>query len=171
MGIIAFASGAAFFLNLSVMTVNLVLGAVLVNTRPGRDIYQVLSRTAKPVALVLLIFAGVRFEPVPLLTGLGVSVAYILLRWLCKLIGGWLATSGTKLRRDIYRGMLAQDYVAVAMAISFRLVYEGDSVDLVYCAILSSVMLNELIAPRTLRGLLVDAGDVRQDVALARGGQ
>lgn len=170
-GIIAFASGAAFFLSLSVMTVNLILGAVLVNTRPGREVSQTLSRTAKPVALVLLIFAGVRFEMVPLLGGLGVSVGYIVLRWLCKIIGGWLATSGTPLRRDIYRGMLAQDNVAVAMAVSFLLFFEGESVDLAYCAILCSVMLNELISARALQGLLVDAGDVQQDVALARGGR
>lgn len=168
-GIIAFSSGAAFFLNLSVLTVNLILGAVLVNTRPGKEIYKTLSRTAKPVALVLLIFAGVRFEPVPIVSGLAFSGGYIVLRWLCKAAGGWLATSGTTLRRDLFRGKLAQDNVAVAIAISFRLFYDGDSVDLAYCAILASVMLNELISARALQGLLVDAGDVRQDVNLSGG--
>jgi len=168
-GIIAFASGAAFFLNLSVLAVNLILGAVLVNTRPGPEIYQTLSRTGKPVALLLLIFAGVRFEVVPIAEGFAVAGGYIVLRWLCKAAGGWLATSGTELRRDIFRGMLAQDNVAIAIALSFRLIYSGDSVDLAYCAILASVMLNELIAARALRGLLVDAGDVRQDVVIAGG--
>lgn len=166
-GIIAFSSGAAFFLNLSVLTVNLILGGVLVNTRHGAEIYSTLSRTAKPVALVLLIFAGVRFEAVPIAGGLAVAAGYIVLRWLCKAIGGWLATSGTSLRRDIFRGMLAQDNVAIAIAISFRLLYEGESVDLAYCAILASVMLNELVSARALRGLLVDAGDVRQDLHAA----
>lgn len=169
-GIIAFASGAAYFLRLSVLAVNLFLGAVLVNTGPGREIFRTLSRTAKPVALVLLIFAGVRFEPIPILAGLVVSVGYIALRWLCKIIGGWMAAAGSDMRSDVYRGMLAQGSVSVAMALSLRLFYEGESVDLAYCAILISVMFNELISARTLRGLLVDAGDVRQDMALAEGG-
>ncbi|MEL6344029.1 MAG: hypothetical protein AAFV53_12995 [Myxococcota bacterium] len=166
-GIIAFASGAAFFLRLSELTVNLILGSVLINTRPGKQVYRTLMSTATPVALVLLVFAGVRFEPVDLVDGLFVSGGYILARVLFKFLGGWLASSGTSVRRDIARGMMAQGHVAVAIALSFRLYYDGEAVDLAYAAILASVILSELVAPRLLKGLLVDAGDVSQDVAFA----
>lgn len=167
-GIIAFSSGAAFFLRLSVITVNLILGSVLINTRPGPQVYRTLTGTAKPVALVLLVFAGVRLEPVNLTLGLIVCGGYIVIRLLFKILGGYMASAGTPMRGDIFRGMMAQGHVAVAIALSFRLYYDGEAVDLAYAAVLGSVIVNEFIAPRLLKGLLVDAGDVTQDVALSR---
>ncbi len=167
-GIIAFASGAAFFLNLSVLTVNLLLGMVLANTRQGREIHATLTGTIKPLSLVLLVVAGLLWEPVPLLPALAAGVGYIVLRAICKALGCWLASLGTSLRHDLFRGMMAQGHVALAIILLVRLVYDGDAVKLAYTAVLASVMLNELIAPRLLKGLLVDAGDVRQDVSMGR---
>ena len=57
--------------------------------------------------------------------------------------------------------MLAHGNVAVAMVVSLRLVYDGPAIDLAYTAILASVIVNDLVAPRVLRGLLVDTGDLR----------
>src|SRR5690606_34610541 len=63
-GIITFASGAAFLLNLSPVAVNLALGAVLVNAaRTGQLIGRTLVATERPMELVLLVLAGVLFRP------------------------------------------------------------------------------------------------------------
>ena len=57
-GIIALACGAAYFLNLTPLLVNLVLGLVLVNTsRVGGQIRESLTSSSKPLTLLLLIFA------------------------------------------------------------------------------------------------------------------
>ena len=163
-GILIFASGAAFFLKISALLVNLLLGAAIVNSRHGKGVYEVLERTQAPVRLVLLVFAGALWTPPPLLAGLAIAVGYIVLRTLSKSLSGFLATVGTPLRSDVYRGMMAQGDVAVAIAIGFRLVYEGPAVDLAYTAILAAVVVHELAAPRLLKGLLVDAGELRSDV-------
>ena len=56
------------------------------------------------------------------------------------------------------------------MVVSFRLVYErvfpnSVAIDIAYSVILGSVILNDLVAPRVLRALLVDAGDLDRELA------
>ena len=167
-GILLFASGAAFFLQISALLVNLVLGVVVVQTAKGVAVRRQLERTEKPVKLVLLLFAGALWAPVDPLPAVVACLGYIGLRLLGKALGSYLATVGTPLRGDIFRGLLAQGNVAVAMAVSIKLVYDGPAVDLAYTAVLVSVAVHEIIAPRILRGLLVDAGELQQDVAPLR---
>ncbi len=161
-GIIVLASGAAYFLDLSPLLVNLCLGAVLVNTADsGPQIRATLERTKQPMALVLLVFAGALWRPVDPIAGAAVSVGYIALRLVGKALGTRLAAFRSALRRDYYRGLIAHGEVSVAIAVSFRLVFHGPAVDLAYTAILASVLVSDLFAPRVLRGLLVDSGDIR----------
>lgn len=163
-GIILFASGAAFFLNLSALAVNLVLGGIVALTHQGAPLRAELQRTARPVHLILLVFAGAGLRPVPLLALIGLTAALIALRLAAKWLAAALATLGTPLRPSMYRGLMAQGDVAVAMAVSFRLVYEGVAVDLAYAAVILSVVLHELVSPRWLRSLLVDAGELHEDL-------
>lgn len=175
-GIIAFASGAAFFLDLSLLTVNLILGVMVANaSQDGPGVADTIARTARPMSLVLLVFAGALWRAPWSWEGgtaavvwsaapaVGLTVAYILLRSGGKMIGSWFASLGTGLRPDLARGLLAQGDEALAMAISMRLVYDGPAVDLAYTAILGSVVVHELFAPRILKGLLIDAGEIRNE--------
>jgi hypothetical protein len=164
-GIIAFASGGAYFLELSPLAVNLSMGFVLVNfARGGPLLHSTLESTERPMAIVLLIFAGALWQPTPLvptLLGLGgFLIARTGAKWLASVIAGW----GTSLRKDLFRGLLAHGDVTLAMAVSFRLVYEGDAAKIAYTVVLVSVVLNDLIAPRLLRGLLVDEGELQREL-------
>lgn len=164
-GIIAFASGGAYFLELSPLAVNLSMGFVLVNfARGGPLLHSTLESTERPMAIVLLIFAGALWQPTPLvptLLGLGgFLIARTGAKWLASVIAGW----GTSLRKDLFRGLLAHGDVTLAMAVSFRLVYEGDAAKIAYTVVLASVVLNDLIAPRLLRGLLVDEGELQREL-------
>jgi hypothetical protein len=164
-GIIAFASGGAYFLELSPLAVNLSMGFVLVNfARGGQLLHTTLESTERPMALVLLVFAGAlweRTELVPTLLGLG---GFLVVRtgakWLASAIAGW----GTSLRKDLFRGLLAHGDVTLAMAVSFRLVYDGEAAKIAYSVVLGSVILNGLMAPRLLRGLLVDEGEIQREL-------
>ncbi|NOQ82604.1 MAG: hypothetical protein GQ551_01255 [Myxococcales bacterium] len=164
-GIIAFASGGAYFLELSPLAVNLSMGFVLVNfARGGQLLHTTLVSTERPMALVLLVFAGAlweRTELVPTLLGLG---GFLVVRtgakWLASAIAGW----GTSLRKDLFRGLLAHGDVTLAMAVSFRLVYDGEAAKIAYSVVLGSVILNGLMAPRLLRGLLVDEGEIQREL-------
>ena len=57
--------------------------------------------------------------------------------------------------------MLGQGEVAIALAIAFRVSTEGPMIDIGYTAILVSVVVHDLVAPWALRGLLLDAGELR----------
>jgi len=162
-GILVFASGAAFFLQLSALAVNLILGATLAQTRRGGRLASQLERTQRPVTLILLIFAGAMWNPPALPAAAVLGAGFIALRLLGRMLGVTLATGGTPLRGDLWRGLLDQGDVAVAMAVGFQLVYEHPAVDLVHTTILVAVVLHELATPRVLQGLLVDAGEVDTD--------
>ena len=144
---------------------NLVLGAFLAQTALGARIGKQLTRTERPVSLMLLLFAGALWEPVQPLPVIVLTLGFIGLRLVGKVLGVGLATQGTPLRGDLFRGMVAQGDAAVAIAVSFQLFYDHPAVDVTYTAVLCAVVINEFVAPRLLRGLLVDAGELRQDVA------
>lgn len=186
-GVITFASGAAYFLDLSPLLVNLVLGIVLVTWAPaGGRIQGTLERTERPMSLVLLLFAGALWQtPDPVSRTVahffdgvaGVENAIIAILWwivlplvlfaalrlVGKILGSRLAAWGKPFRGDLYRGLFGHGDVTVAMAISFRLVYDGLAVDVAYTVIILSVVLHDLVAPRMLRSLLVDAGELQKE--------
>lgn len=165
LGIIVFASGAAYFLQLSPLFVNLFLGGVLVNLAPNADeIRDTLQRYYRPMVLILLIFAGAMWAPVPLLS-LALVAAYVGVRVLAKLIGGWVGSRGADepVRADVGWGLLGHGEVAVAMALSYRLVFDGPLANLVFTAILASVVLTDLWSARLVKSLLVDGGEIRAE--------
>lgn len=164
-GIIAFASGAAYFLRVSPLFVNMLLGVILVSTeKSGHKILATLQGTARPMRLLLLVFAGAMWVPPPILPTVVAFSGYVVLRLLGRIFSSWFASLALSVRSDVGRGLLAQGDVALAMALSFRLVYEGTAIDVAYTVIIGSIVFHELIAPRVLRGLLIDAGEVRREV-------
>jgi hypothetical protein len=164
-GIVTFASGAAFFLHLAALLVCVLVGVVLANVeRDRKDLRDTFARTSRPMSLILLVFAGALWEPPAVLPAIAAAVGLVLMRLVTKLAGGYVASVGTDLRGDLARGLLAQGDVAIAMVVAYRLVYSGPTVDVACTAILASVIVYELAAPRALKGLLVDAGEVLREI-------
>jgi len=168
-GIITFASGAAYFVQLSPLSVNVLLGMVLVRfAKTGRLMRETLQTTEKPMNIVMLVLAGALWHPLAdrdSWTAMALVFGCFLLfrlvaKWLASRVAAWGMTS---MRNDLYRGLLGQGEVTLAMAISFKVVYSGPVVDIAYTAILLSVVVMDLVAPRLLRDLLVDAGDVGRE--------
>jgi hypothetical protein len=164
-GIIAFASGGAYFLELSPLAVNLSMGFVLVNfARGGHLLHSTLESTERPMAIVLLIFAGALWHPTDWKVTLVALASFLVLRTLAKWLASVLAGWGTSLRKDLFRGLLAHGDVTLAMAVSFRLVYQGRAADIAYSVVLGSIIVNDMIAPRLLRGLLADQGEIQREI-------
>jgi hypothetical protein len=164
-GIIAFASGGAYFLELSPLAVNLSMGFVLVNfARGGHLLHSTLESTERPMAIVLLFFAGALWKPTDLQVTLIALGGFLLLRTTAKWLASVVAAWGTSLRKDLFRGLLAHGDVTLAMAVSFRLVYQGGAADVAYSVVLGSIIINDLLAPRLLRGLLADQGEIQREL-------
>jgi len=188
-GVITFASGAAWFLDLSALFINLVLGFILVNLAPtSAEIQSTLHRTERPMSLVLMVFAGALWQPPePVAATFGHAfdgareaqfaliaigwwiilplVLFVVVRYVGKRLGSAVGAWGNPLRPDLYRGLLGHGDATVAMAISMRLIYAegGLAIDVAFTTIVLSVIIHDLVAPRILRSLLVDAGELRRE--------
>ncbi len=168
-GIVVFSSGAAYYLNLSPLFINFVLGIMLANTsRIRNQLLEVLHSIEKPFYVVLLVFAGAAWQ-VPYgrrwYVNAGLIAGYFLLRYLGKYIGGSIAYATSehpdRLARHTGLGLLSQGGVAVAMTVNYQQVYQNQFTNLVVSAVLVSVIINEFLSPRLTKSLLVDAEEIK----------
>ena len=156
-GAIVVASGASYYLNLSPIFTNLVLGFILANSGSAhRDVTRLLVNTERPVYLALLIFAGAAWSPSsPEL--LFVAPVFVIIRLGARFLGGWIAgglVAPPELRNPrLGRALLAQGGIAVALAVNYTQVRPDLNADLILTATLVSVLLFDIVASR-------EAGDV-----------
>lgn len=162
-GIVIFSSGAAYYLHLSPLFINLVLGVMLANTSSARrELLEVLYSIEKPLYVVLLVFAGaawqVRLSGEGWVVVAGCAALYLVLRTLAKWGGARLAVGGAEdsppLSPRVGRGLLGQGGVAVAMAVNYEQVYHNNLTGLVVTCVLVSVLVNEFLSPSLTREVL-----------------
>jgi hypothetical protein len=165
-GAIVVASGASYYLNLSPIFTNLVLGFILTNTGSAhRDVARLLLATERPVYLALLIFAGAAWSPgSPEL--LFIAPAFVLIRLTARFAGGWFAGARVAPRElrtpRLGRALLAQGGIAVALALNYTQVLPDLNGDLILTTTLVSVLLFEIVASR-------EAGEVAAAAPLEKG--
>jgi hypothetical protein len=174
-GAIVVASGASYYLNLSPIYTNLVLGFILANSGSAhRDVTRLLLATERPVYLALLIFAGAAWSPTsPEL--LFIAPLFVIIRLMTRFIGGSVAgalVAPPELRNPrLGRALLAQGGVAVALAINYTQVRADLNPDLILTATLVSVLLFEIVASREAGEVVaqapVDEGPTGTDVVNA----
>ena len=169
-GIICFAAGAAFFVNLPVLALTLALGLGVAQTQHKNSVLEMMEGAKKPAMLILLIFAGVQIKNISIGNVAMLLFSVVILRFLLKAFSSWVCGYGSSIRSDLFRGNLSQGIISLAIALSFRGMVEGEAVDLVYAVAVLSVAINELISPRWLRGLLIDIGEIRDEVSFAQEG-
>jgi hypothetical protein len=151
-GAIVVASGASYYLNLSPIYTNLVLGFILANSGSAhRDVTRLLLNTERPVYLALLIFAGAAWSPSsPEL--LFVAPLFVIIRLGARFIGGWVGgalVAPPALRAPwLGRALLAQGGIAVALAVNYTQVRPDLNGDLILTATLVSVLLFDIVASR-----------------------
>ena len=149
-GAIVIASGASYYLNLSPIFTNLILGFILANTGGAHgDVAGLLRATERPVYLALLIFAGAAWSPGSREL-LFIAPLFVLVRLAARVAGGWIAGSRLGAFRNprLGRALLAQGGLAVALAINYAQVHPELNSDVVLTAALVSVLLFEIVAGR-----------------------
>ncbi len=146
------ASGASYYLNLSPIYTNLVLGFILANSGSAhRDVTRLLLATERPVYLALLLFAGAAWSP-GARDLLFIAPLFVLIRLGARFVGGSIAgnqVASAELRTpDLGRGLLAQGGIGVAIAVNYTQVYSDLAPATVLTATLLSVLLFEIVASR-----------------------
>jgi hypothetical protein len=174
-GAIVVASGASYYLNLSPIYTNLVLGFILANSGSAhRDVARLLLNTERPVYLALLIFAGAAWSPSsPEL--LFVAPLFVIIRLGARLLGGWVGgglSAPAGLRAPwLGRALLAQGGIAVALAVNYTQVRPDLNADLILTATLVSVLLFDIVANREVSEVVArtsEGGDLRSQNEIAR---
>jgi hypothetical protein len=164
-GAIVVASGASYYLNLSPLYTNLILGFILANSGAAhRDVTRLLAATERPVYLALLVLAGAAWSPASV-DLLFLAPAFVLIRLVARFVGGRVAAdlvAPPALRSPrMARGLLAQGGLAVAIAVNYTQVRPDLNPRLILTATLLSVLLFEIVAGRE-GTVLVEALDAEQ---------
>jgi hypothetical protein len=151
-GAIIVASGASYYLNLSPIYTNLILGFILANSGSAhRDVARLLLATERPVYLALLIFAGAAWSPGSA-DLLFIAPVFVMVRLAARFLGGWVAgglSAPPELRNPrLGRGLLAQGGIGVALAVNYTQVRPDLNPDLILTATLVSILLFEIVATR-----------------------
>lgn len=167
-GFICFAAGAAVYVEVPVLLLMMFMGLGFAK-KHKEGIISMMRGSQKPVILILLIFAGVQLEKVALGTASCMLLGFLVLRFLSKALASWLSSYGSTIRGDIFRGNLAQGEISLAIAFAFQLI-DGPAADMSYALAIASVAFYELLSPRWLRDLLIDIGEIREDIAIIREG-
>jgi hypothetical protein len=167
-GAIVVASGASYYLNLSPIFTNLVLGFILVNSGSAhRDVTRLLLSTERPVYLALLLFAGAAWSPGSA-DLLFIAPLFVLIRVASRFIGGAVGggyVAPTELRTDgLGRGLLALGGIGVAIALNYAQVYPDLHPRLVLTATLLAVLLFEIVASREASAYVLGLG-IREPAA------
>ncbi len=170
LGLVVFAAGAALYLGVSPLFVTMIAGAVIANLSPSRRrVFRILQAWEKPIYVILLILAGalLRF---PTWLILPLAGAYVALRMLAKLAGGWLAVRvtphGFQPPRTLGLGLVPQGGISLAMVISITLTYGAletggiPLVDVLFSTVVLAVVASELIGPLLTRELFRRAGEL-----------
>ncbi|NIR44099.1 MAG: hypothetical protein GWN99_06235 [Gemmatimonadetes bacterium] len=176
-GLVLFAAGTAFFLELSPLLVCMIAGIVIGNlSTMRRRVYAALSNWEKPIYVMLLVLAGalLRFPSwwvVPL------AAAYLAARILAKWVGGLTAAplrpADLELPRSFGLALIPQGGISLAMAISFFLIYvpEGPEVgialDMFLAVVVIAVGVSDLIGPFLVKNVLERANEIDRSLARA----
>lgn len=162
-GMVAFSTGIAYELHLSALFINVTVGAVLCNYSERYDrFYRLLINAERPLYVILLILGGALWNSSVLMFAL--AAIFIVARALAKTVGGVAALAP---HRSVIghphlfgSALLAQGGIALAIAIDYRFLMPGESSSLLIALVLTTLALNGLISPHTIKYLLRREGEI-----------
>jgi Kef-type K+ transport system membrane component KefB len=170
MGMVIFTSGLAYYLQLSPVFVNFILGLVLSNINRQSDrVEAMLLSVERPLYIVLFFFAGAYLSADIPWWGYFAFIAVLGLRHGGRVLGGLIVARMRSVPRDyppMGTALLAPGGLSIAMALDYFEVYHSHDVGrVVYITLVLSILASEVIAYRTTRRWLIDATDVATEYA------
>jgi Kef-type K+ transport system membrane component KefB len=165
-GMAVFSGGIALYLKLSPLFVNAVMGIAAANLPGSKDrIANLLMRVEKPFYIVFLILAGAIWH-LGSTWGLALAALYFALRFIGKLLGGYLAAWTTRsTSRPPYTlglGLISQGGIAIAMVMNYYQLSSTEWTSVVVTAVLIAVIVSEVTSPALARVLLSGRSEVEQ---------
>ncbi len=162
LGMVFLCTGLAMWLKLSFLMATIVMGATVANlAKHSSRPFKALANIEMPFLILFLVFAGASLQPEMLTTAGWIGAAYVVLRILGRLAGGWLG--GSLIQDPLCKkwagmAMLPQAGVAMAMALVTKQHFPewGDTI---LSIIIATTVLFELIGPILTRIALRYSGE------------
>jgi len=164
LGLIIFTSGMGFYLRLSPIFINMIVGITIAQFHRESDkVMRVLHLAEKPTYVFLLVFAGASWnfhfgEEILLI------LAFIVARFLGKLIGGWISASridcAFPIPRDVGKALLSFGGISLALAFNFQLFYGGFMGDFLMSATILSLLFFDEYTAVSIRNILRRQGEL-----------
>ncbi len=154
LGVIAVSSGIALNFDLSVLFINFVCGTVVANLAHVRSIrgrvMDLMVRGERFLYLLVAVIAGALWHPSS--GGMAVAaVAYFVARLAGKVLGAFLATRNLSRRHAVPPlvglGLVSQGGMGLALIVEYRLAVDGPLVPVVAGIAITTIIVNELMAP------------------------
>jgi len=168
LGVIFLCGGIAIWLKVSFLLASMVLGCVVANLahhhiRP----FHAIEGIEWPFMILFFILAGASLHTETLFQIGLVGSAYILLRIIGRLVGGWtggaISHADPLMRRWMGTALMPQAGVALGMAL-IAIERRPDLGEIILPVVIASTVLFEVIGPMLTRTGLVHAGEVRPDL-------
>lgn len=165
LGLVIFTSGIGFYLRLSPILMNMVVGITLAQfPRESEKVMRVLPQAEKPIYLFLLVMAGALWNYHFLLEIL-LIISFLIARFVGKYLGGWAGSKWLNcsfpVPSSVGKGLLSFGGISLALAFNFQLFYGGASGDLIMSATIVGIFIfDEYTALSTMK-MLRQQGEVR----------
>jgi Kef-type K+ transport system membrane component KefB len=163
LGLVFLCGGLAMFLDVSFLLAAMVMGAVVANLAAHHDRpFHAIEGIEWPFMILFFVFAGASLELETLLQLGSIGSAYVVLRVIGRLLGGWLggtlAHAPHVQRRWMGAALMPQAGVAVGMALvaSERFPEFGPRI---LSVVIASTVLFEIFGPMMTRRALIAAGE------------
>ncbi len=159
------ALGLAVLLDGSLLLACMALGFYTTSfVKNSEQLFDSVERAEEAVFALFFVHAGMYFDLAHLAEAGALALVIMLGRFSGKLSGSWLGAtvSGAPapVRRYLGMGLLPKAGVTVGLVMIARGIFEGNPVaDIMVSAVLTSVVLNELIAPFMVRYALAKANE------------
>jgi Kef-type K+ transport system membrane component KefB len=164
LGVVFFCGGIALWLEVSFLLAAMVLGTVVANlarhhTRP----FHAIEGIEWPFMILFFVLAGASLHTQSLLR-IGITgVAYIIFRFIGRLVGSWVAGAISRADRAMQRWMgmalMPQAGVALGMAL-VAAQRRPDLEEIILPVVIAATVLFEVVGPVLTRIVLIRAGDV-----------
>lgn len=167
-GVVIFTSGIAYYLRLSPVFVNVILGIVLANvSKQHEQVAMKLRNVKRPLYIVLFFFAGATLSLSTPIWAYFLAIPYLLMRTIARTSGGIIAMRTTPDQLGTFRipalgrVVLAPGALSVALLLDFDSVYGTfNTSSILYGGALVAILMSEMISYTRTRSWLLDHTDV-----------
>lgn len=166
LGIIIFSSGSAYFLNLSPLFFNLLVGFVIGNLIKSKDaLTEFFKKMESPFHIIILIYAGTLIKIDNFYIFIVGLVSYLIIRYLLKFFIGWfafnLSLDKSKFDKSIGKGLTSQGIIAIAIVINFQQVFNNPFMNTIFAIVIFSSLINDILSTKFTKDLLIDLNEIK----------